>query len=98
MGPARASRAVFRALAENHERTRKFRRLRQQLNANGLDARRVQQYPRRVCSPSICGPTQKTSTLIVLSCRFFVTDSKFSFIAPVERRSRGREKSDCRPQ
>src|SRR5438445_4670349 len=52
MGSARAARAVFRALAENHERTEKFRRSGNMSRAQRLDARRVQRHPRRVCSPT----------------------------------------------
>ncbi len=43
-GSARASRAVFRALAENLMRTKKFRGFKPTSHAKALDARRV-------CSP-----------------------------------------------
>src|SRR5437899_8954980 len=52
MGSARAARAVFRALAENLERTKRFQPIGQMSCAQWLDARRVQRHPRRVCSPT----------------------------------------------
>src|SRR5438876_1767047 len=52
MGSARASRAVFRAPAENSERTGKFRTFRKRRGAKRLDARRVQRHPGRVWSPT----------------------------------------------
>src|SRR6185436_16119272 len=51
-GSARAARAVFRALAENAERTEKFQTFGRRSCAKRLDARRVQRHPRRVCSPT----------------------------------------------
>src|SRR6185436_11586194 len=64
MGSARAARAVFRALAENAERTEKFQTFGRRSGAKRVDARRVQPHPRRVCSPTSvfefksnrCGP------------------------------------------
>src|SRR6185295_1988816 len=52
MGSARAARAVFRALAENAERTEQFQTFGRMSCAKRLDARRVQPHPRRVCSPT----------------------------------------------
>jgi len=52
MGSARAARGVFRALAENAERTEKFEAFGRMSCAKRLDARRVQRHPRRVCSPT----------------------------------------------
>jgi len=52
LGSARASRAVFRALAKNFECIEQFRTFRQAERMQRLDARRVQPHPRRVCSPS----------------------------------------------
>ena len=49
---ARVSRAVFRALAENFQRPKQFREFESVSRAKGLDARRVQPHPRRVCSPT----------------------------------------------
>ncbi len=51
-GSARAPRAVFRALAENFRRMRKFRAIAPEMGAKVLDARRVQLHPGRVCSPT----------------------------------------------
>ncbi len=53
MGSARASRAVFRALAENLARTKKFQSFKPASHAKALDARRVQPHPWRVCSPDV---------------------------------------------
>jgi hypothetical protein len=52
MGSARASRAVFRALAENIGRNKEFGGLGELSRAKVLDARRVQPHPGRVCSPT----------------------------------------------
>jgi len=52
MGSARAPRAVFRARAENLERTKKFRVLGKRSRAQRLDAGRVQPHPRAGCSPN----------------------------------------------
>jgi len=46
MGSAHAPRAVFRARAENLERTKKFRVLGKHSRAQRLDAGRVQPHPR----------------------------------------------------
>ena len=51
MGSARAPRAVFRALAENLERTKKSRVLGKRLRAQMLDAGRVQPHPRACVLP-----------------------------------------------
>ena len=50
-GSAPAPGAVFRALAENNGRAEKFRFVRLYSCPKRLDARRVQQRPRRACSP-----------------------------------------------
>ena len=52
MGSARAARAVFRALAENLERTKKFHAARDIARAKELDARRVQPHPRAGVLPN----------------------------------------------
>jgi hypothetical protein len=52
MGSAPASGAVFRALAENIERAKKFLNAREYSCAKWLDAGRIQQRPRRACSPT----------------------------------------------
>ena len=50
-GSAPASGAVFRALAENIKRAKQFPTVPVLLMRNKLDARRIQQRPRRACSP-----------------------------------------------
>ncbi len=65
MGSARATRAVFRALAENIERTEKFQMFGKMSCTKRLDARRVQRHPRRVCSRPIrrrCSWSTATTT------------------------------------
>jgi len=53
MGSARAPRAVFRARAENLERTKKFRVLCKRSCAQRLDAGRVQPHPRAGVLPRL---------------------------------------------
>ena len=52
MGSALASRAVFRAPAENLGRIQSFSVFRQAPRAKRLDASRVQPHLRRACSPN----------------------------------------------
>lgn len=58
--------SVFRALAENLERAQKVPRPLETPHAERLDARRVQQRPRRACSPtSVFGLKMETAPSLV---------------------------------
>src|SRR5262245_22891471 len=76
-GRARASRAVFRAFAENHERTAKFRRPQQRWNAKRLDAEARPATPEAGVLPNVSfGLISKiASTFSLPSIDNFLTDS-----------------------
>jgi len=86
MGSARASRAIFHALAENFERIVKFRGFLPASHAKGLDARRVQPHPEAGVLPNFSFRFQGKPTAGFLadvwqsgvSKRQFRNSSKFS--------------------